>query len=435
MRATFFASLFAALFCCAFTASAAMTRQDMIDLHEQSLENLRQGDSSKAYAGYLRLLREEPGNADIDFMVGQAAAAENKYPMAVLAYGRVLKANPGHARARLELARTYARMGQPELARAELRVLKTIDPSLPAVDEMEKSLLGVAPSPWTVRGTLGTGVFYDSNANSGTSASEYLGYTLVEGRKKESFGMYFTGGLDLAYRLGQESSWYLVGDVAATNRQYFNSDVDSRLTWGRAALGLRWASGKALAEIRGKGEYLGRNKGDVSQIAGAEAAFVYALTENWALVTQGAYEYRHYAADYKDMRGTHARAGEYVRWQFGENRHEILLGGSYFIDSAREARYDGQGVEALGRVQFNLPWQMKAGVLAAWRGAWYDAPPTGLGGSDRKENQLKTGLELEKGLTDHLSVNAQVQYTKNFSNHSLYRYEQWLITSGMTFKF
>jgi tetratricopeptide (TPR) repeat protein len=260
MRALFLAmTLTAALFCCA--ASAAMTRQDMLDLREQSLESLRQGDGAKAYAGFLRLLREEPGNADIDFMVGQAAFAQGNYPMAVLAYTRVIKARPGHERARLELARAYGRMGQPELARAELGVLHSVNPALPAVAEMEKSVLGAAYSPWTVRGTLGTGVFYDSNANQGTSASEYLGFILVEGKKKESFGMYFTGGLDLAYRLGPGSNWYLVSDLAVTDRQYFNPEVDGRLTWVRAAPGLRWASEKMLAEIRWKGGTSGPRPG------------------------------------------------------------------------------------------------------------------------------------------------------------------------------
>jgi tetratricopeptide (TPR) repeat protein len=436
MRAIFITvPLAAILFCCPFGASAAMTRQDMINLHEQSLENLRKGDSVRAYAGYLRLLREEPGNADIDFMVGQTAFAQGNYPMAVLAYTRVLKVNPGHERARLELARTYGRMRLPELARVELGILRSTNPALPTVAEMEKSILGAAYSPWTVRGILGAGVFYDSNANQGTSASEYLGFTLVEGQKKESFGMYSTGGLDLAYQLRQDANWYLVSDISVTNRQYFNPDVDSRLTWGRATLGIRWASEKMLVEIRGKGEYLSRDSGDVSRNAGAEAAFVYALTDRWALVTTGAYEYRHYAEDYKEMRGTHGQVGEYARYQFGENRHELLLGGSYFIEQAREQRYDGQGFELLGRVQFNLPWQMTAGILAAWRGIQYDAPPTNLGGSDRRENQFKGGLDLEKGVTESLSITAQGQYTKNFSNHSLYRYDQWLITTGLTYKF
>ncbi|MDR2694847.1 MAG: tetratricopeptide repeat protein, partial [Deltaproteobacteria bacterium] len=407
----------------------------MIDLRERSLESLRKGDSAAAYAGYLRLLREDPGNADNDFMLGQVAFAQGKYPMAVFAYLRVIKASPGHERARLELARTYAQMGQLELSRAELAALRAIKPDLPPADEMEKSLFPAPYSPWTIQATLGAGLFYDSNANTGTSASEYLGYSLEDGRQRESFGAYFSGGLDVAYRLSKETNWYLVGDVSATNRQYFNASVDSRLTWGRAALGLRWASDKVLAEIRGKGEYLGRANSEVTQNVGAEAAFMYALTENWTLVTQSAYEYRHYAFDYKAMRGTHGQVGQYVRYQFGESRHELLLGGVYFIDRAHEKRYDGQGAEVLGRIVFHLPWQVKAGVFAAWHSAWYDAPPTDMGGAKRREEQFKGGLELEKGITKGLSVNAQAQYTKNFSNHALYRYDQWLLTTGLTYKF
>jgi len=428
-------SLVAALLWHAPHASAAMTRQDIIDLHEQSLGSLHKGDSARAYAGSLRLLREDPGNADVDFMVGQAAFAQGNYPMALLAYARVIKANPGHERARLELARTYGRMGQREMARTELNALRAVNPALPKIEEMEKSIFEAPYSPWTFRATLGTGAFYDSNANQGASASEYMGSTLAQEKKKESFGIYFSGGVDLAYRLGRETNWYVVGDVSATNRQYFNPDVDPRLTWGRAGLGLRWASDNLLAEIRGKGEYLGREAGAIAQNVGAEGTFVYALNDSWAFVTEGSYEYRGYADDYKGMRGTYGQVGQYVRYRFGERQHEVLLGGNYFFESAHEKRYTGRGFEALGRVQFNLPWQIKTGFLFAWRAPWYDAPPTDLGGGKRWESQIKAGIEIEKGITEYLSLNTQVQYTNNFSNHSLYRYDQWLLTLGLTFSF
>ena len=437
MRAFFFTlSLAAAFFCCVSVSSAAMTRQDIIDLHERSLENLRKGDSAQAYEGYLHLLREEPGNPDIDFMLGQAAFAQSNYPMAVLAYIRVIRANPWHERARLELARTYAHMGQVEMASNELRSLRAINPALPSADEMEKVILGgTLYSPWTVSGRVGTGVFYDSNANMGTAISEYLGFILTEGEKKSSSGVYFSGELDMAYQMGQGSNWYLVSDIAFTNRYYFNSDVDSQLTWGRGALGLRWAAEKALAEIRWKEEFLDRESGFITLNSGAEATFVYALTKDWTLVTQGAYEYRDYASDYEGRRGTHGRVGEYIRYQFGESRHELLFGGSYSVENADEKRYDGHGFEVLGRVLFNLPYKIKAGFIAAWHNTRYDAPPTDLGGDNRWEKQFKAGIDLEKGVTENLSVNAQAQYTHNTSNHSIYQYDQWLFTMGLTYKF
>ena len=443
MRSLFFTLSLSAVFCCCTPlALAVMTRQDMIELREQSLENLRKGNSARAYDGYLRLLREEPGDLDLDFMVGQAAFAQGNYPMAVLAYLRVLKADPRHERARLELASTYGRMGQAELALAELSTLRAINPALPQLDKMEKSILGAPASPWSFRGTLGAGAFYDSNVDQNTSASSYMGDPLPKStrtKKKESFGTYVTSGLDLAYRLGQETNWLLVGDVAVTNRQYFNPNVLSmRQTWGRGGIGLRWASEKALAELRGKGEFLGYDKGYVTQNVGMEGTFAYALTGDWTLITQSAYEYRDYDDYYAEtaMRGTYGKVGQYVRWQFGAGRHEVLLGGNYFFENAQAKRFDGRGVELLGRVQFNLPWQIKTGLLFAWRGVQYDAPPTiDYGGGKRREDQYRIGVELEKGITEHLSVNTQVQYTDNQSNHSICRYDQWLLTLGLTYAF
>ncbi|GHU06016.1 hypothetical protein FACS1894205_6820 [Alphaproteobacteria bacterium] len=432
----FFLLLVAAFFSSIDSSSAAMTRQDMLDLHERNLESLRKGDSAAAYAGYLRLLREEPGNSDIDFMLGQAAFAQGNYPVAVLSYIRVLKANPKHEQARLELARAYDRMGQRDMARKEINVLRSINPTLPLADEMEKAIFE-APSysPWSFQIKLGSGVFYDSNVNLTTQAGEYLGIPLSQGMAKESLGVYFSGGLDAAYQIRQGSPWYIVGDVAAIDRQYFNSDVDSRLTWSRAALGLRWATEKALAELRGKVEYLGRDEGNVTLNSGVEATFAYAPMENWTLITQGEYEYRDYARDFIEMRGTHAQLGEYVRYQFGEKRHELLFGGNYFIENAREREYDARGFELLGRVQFDCPWQVKTGFLAAWRNVRYDAPPTSLGGGNRREDQFRAGIELEKGITENLSINAQAQYTDNASNHSLYQYNQWLLTVGLGYTF
>jgi hypothetical protein len=84
---------------------------------------------------------------------------------------------------------------------------------------------------------------------------------------------------------------------------------------------------------------------------------------------------------------------------------------------------------------FQLPWRTKAGFLTAWRATRYDAPPTGLGGSNRWEDQFRVGVDLEKHLTDDLSLTTQFQYTKNSSNHALFEYKQRLLTLGVSYSF
>lgn len=70
--------------------------------------------------GFERLpvtLREQPGDLETNFALGRAAFEAGDYETAVMAFERILMARPGLRRVKLELARSYFRLGLFDVAR------------------------------------------------------------------------------------------------------------------------------------------------------------------------------------------------------------------------------------------------------------------------------------------------------------------------------
>lgn len=175
----------------------------------------------------------------------------------------------------IDLARQY----DPTLT--EERIARVLD-SLESVQ-----------SRFQAHGRLSGGVMYDSNANQGP-ASDKMSLGLfdnltVHGVKAvDSWGSYFNGMLDAGWRLGEDSPWWFVSDIAFFKRWNGNPKlpVNNDFSWGRAALGLRHMSSRTLAELRVKGEMADQSLDQRVSVLGPEGTFVWAALPNLQLIDQ-----------------------------------------------------------------------------------------------------------------------------------------------------
>lgn len=78
-------------------------------------------DSVAAWGMAARMEPEHAGDPEFDFWYGLAAKAAGKHQQAVFAFERVVLVQPGNARAKLELADAYYRMGNHGEARRLIR--------------------------------------------------------------------------------------------------------------------------------------------------------------------------------------------------------------------------------------------------------------------------------------------------------------------------
>lgn len=210
---------------------------------------VNKGRYEEAYQLYMRLLREEPDNDETNYGLALAAARTRRYSQALLAFERLIDRYPADAKLRRSLADVYLRLGDRDAARRELDMARQYDPTLTEerIARVLDSLESVQ-SRFQVHGRVSGGVMYDSNANQGP-ASDKMSLGLfdnltVHGVKAvDSWGSYLNGMLDAGWRLGEDSPWWFVSDIAFFKRWNGNPNlpVNNDFSWG-------WACGICLPE-------------------------------------------------------------------------------------------------------------------------------------------------------------------------------------------
>lgn len=118
-----------------------------------------------AYNNLLKAFDEDPGNLDLNFYLGRAAFETGNYEMAVMAYERILIAAPREQRVKLEIARSFYKLGDYAIARKYCNEVLAGDPP-PTVRDNILSFSAVLDRSERVHffsGQLSTGVDWNNN--------------------------------------------------------------------------------------------------------------------------------------------------------------------------------------------------------------------------------------------------------------------------------
>jgi len=209
---------------------AGAVRADAVTDNARAL--LDKGDAKAAYALLEPLESQRAGDPDFDFLLGLAALETGKNTNAVFALERVLAVNPTNVRARAEIARAYAALGEASTAKQEFETVKrqgvppevasTIDRILATVTRIEDE------GRTTVRGYVEATFGHDSNVNSATSANgvtvpAFGGpiLTLAPFSRQQSDTFESVGtGINVRHPLSRE--WAVVGGLNGNKRMNNN---------------------------------------------------------------------------------------------------------------------------------------------------------------------------------------------------------------------
>jgi tetratricopeptide (TPR) repeat protein len=170
----------------------------------------------------LRALSKDPSKqlrSEARFRLGRLRAAAGDYRGAIIWYRAVLDEEPGAAPVRLELARTYARLGEGAAAARELRRAQATRLPLDVarqVDRISTALRSSAPYGFDVS----VGIAPDSNINRATAARtiDAQGLTLVidrNGRATSGIGVQLNGSGYSRLPLGGSSTWLIEASGSA----------------------------------------------------------------------------------------------------------------------------------------------------------------------------------------------------------------------------
>lgn len=154
---------------------------------QSAISSLKNNQPDQAIAILEPKMEEHAGELQYDFLLGQAALANQQANLAVFALERAILTYPKQDGARYTLARAYTQLGEYKQAKKELTyIVKNTEST--RYKELSKDLLGKLHSPgksnydFIVKGGIGS----DSNANSATENNSFLGINLSENSKAKA---------------------------------------------------------------------------------------------------------------------------------------------------------------------------------------------------------------------------------------------------------
>jgi len=124
-------------------------------------------DYEGAYHAFWAAFEQQPASPEINFLLGRAAFESGRFEEAVMAYERALMYSPDSDRIRLELARTYMRLGSTEMARHYFQEVLAADPPEAVRQHIQRFLaaLDAAEKKHLFTGALTVGIGHDSNVH------------------------------------------------------------------------------------------------------------------------------------------------------------------------------------------------------------------------------------------------------------------------------
>lgn len=354
---------------------------------EQAKILLKDGKAEEAWKMLSGLLREEPDNPQLNVLLTEAGFATGRDNQAIAAMERVVADYPDNAQLRQALAKAYARAGDEAGYTSEMAEALRLDPTI--ADEDQQADLGKIAQRQSSRydrflatGRLALGVLWDSNPTGGLDNLDldigpFVFRLNDDAGKKPSFGEYANGSLNWSWRLGEDTPWYVGGDIGFYGKVY-NRDLPSNqnFTWGRASLGLRHVGEKHLFDIRAKIENAGYDPFESMTAKGGEMSFVYSLLPNFQLIARGGVENRLYM-EHDEKDGTYWNAGLYGRYLINQGRHSLLGGIRYIGSSTGTDRWSYEGFDATLRLDLNFFRKLDVSPFVGWRQTNYrDASTT-----------------------------------------------------------
>jgi Tetratricopeptide repeat len=405
-----------------------------------------------------RMLRE-PTNLDIMFQYAQRAVENGNYDAAIGTLSRMLLFNPDLPRVRLELGALYFQLGSYEAARTYLNQALAAPDMPPEVRDRANAYIAeidrrTARSVFT--GSLTAGVRWQENANSGPGSAQVraLGQdaTLSNEFLRQSdwnvFGLaYFQHVYDPRLLSGDvlESTAVLYGtrqhELRTLDVALMEVTTGPRFTLGDSGPGTATVRPYLIANWVGLGDApyyhtFGAGAGVTQEFGGRVLGEV--LFEGRDKHFRNSEE-RPFATD-QDGLETSVFVSARVRIS-----SDTLASAGFGVSSldAREAFRANTQLIAAASVTYYFdpefwnvrqPWSVNFAVARI--ATDYDAPDPGVDPDvTREDDEWRFSLLGTVPVTDSLSVIAQVQRYLVDSNLPNFEYNNWALTSGLSWRF
>ncbi len=405
----------------------AMTYEDAEDAWQAG----RHGEADRILT---TLLRDNPGDLKVNFLLGQVSLARGKTSHAAFAFERVLSLQPGNQRARLELARAYYLMGQYTQAQLLFQEVMASDPPPEVRKNIDAFLAAIkrAEQKWLVSGQVNISVFYDDNVNYGPADEEIdtlLGTLLVAppAQEADTVGLALSGGANMIYDSGMRDAWQLISG-ASGYKSWLSDETDQEILFGRASAGAQFVDAETLVRLEGVFDHLNYGGESLLNTYGAAFRWHQTIDKAWLSECSGKLEQRDYT-DNEERDALYGEARFTAHRLLEKQRYRVHATAGVFREDADIDGFSNQGWLAELGAEASLPFSVTAYASANFRVTDYDEILlASLQGSPREDEQWQVALGLQKKLTPRSGMDLNVRHVNNDSNFGLYAYDRNVVT-------
>jgi len=398
---------------------------------------LKNNEAEKAISILELEMENHAGELEYDFLLGQAALANNQPNLAVFALERAILSNPSQDGARYTLARAYAKLGEIKQAKKELLyIVKTSNNR--RYKELSSNLADKLQQPNKAKYSfvVKSGIGNDSNANSATENESFLGFSLSKNSKATSSSTLMgqmTAGI--SYPLSRKINFNANADTFKLDYQdasFVNTSATSLGT------GLSFKTNKNNQEnLQAFARYVEVDEKKNSQQVGAQ--FTHKLSINRKHIISAS------------LRGAQTKYAD----SFSVKNVNQISGGLQYQHKKRTKLKDFVGTSVTAIAGKDLPLESdsiyertyvgaQAGLFIAdhrgkvniianfnYMNSSYDA---NFFGKERAENSIGSTIKVDIKLHSKWKISPNISYTRNFSSVDLYDFERAQMNVALSYK-
>lgn len=402
----------------------------------------------KSYRLALPLFQEiaqQAGTIDIFYWLARTAAKVGQPDLAIEKFRGILERDPTRTSVRLELALAYLQKGERVAATAELKKALETQPPESLRRQIEQLAQYIERADkrvaFALRASLGPQ--FDDNINvTPTDSTINLGDGAALRERLQGWFIDFDAFADLFYDFGKKGAFAWRGDVFFLHHEYPGS-ADSEFNYTQIDARSALEYGTANSRVRLPAGFIDRrfSNEDLSHAFYLAPRGEYYLGRDLNVTLGYRYEDEEFVDDANDGQSHVTHTGTFgpnYRFQAWGMDHFVSFLGAYAVRNAVAKRFSYSdwsiGPSYVGRWKIGT----EASVYLRYLDRDYDAPALGfepLG--DRDEQRYTAVLSLTQTFYRNYFVSASFSYIRNDSNVPRFDYDKLLagINFGVNFNF
>ena len=400
------------------------------------------GDFSSANKMFNTLVRQQPGDPELDFFLGRSAFETADFETASFAFERVLIAQPRADRARLELARSYFELGSLVLAESNFKQVLANNPPLPVKKNIQRylDLIEKTTQQHSFNGLVSVGISFDDNIHSSPVDQQIqtiIGNVTLSGTgsiAQEDFINQNSIQLNHMYRKHPKSLGWL--SSAILHNSTYADEQNLNLNLFGLNSGPVWQNGQWQTRLQGQFNHLILDDKRYMTLAGLSAEQNWLANASFNLGFAAQFSSLDYANSDRDAEIYRLEFKQTKSW--GKNRLSASIGVEF--NQSRKDYFSYIRELLTISYQRQLPWQVQAELGFRYYHSDHDeAEP--LFSDKRREDfrELRVGLSrpLWRSKVNQQQLRAQLQYayTDTHSNIGLYKYDKQVANFVLSYLF